>query len=44
MKMNTLEKIRDALVNPQPDQVIDLEDDLRLRASNCIDRMFELAN
>lgn len=44
MKMNTLEKIRDALVNPQPDQIIDLEDGLRKRASNCIDRMFELAN
>ena len=44
MKMNTLEKIRDALVNPQPDQIIDLEDGLRKRASTCIDRMFELAN
>jgi quinolinate synthase len=44
MKMNTLEKIRDALVDPQADQIIELDDDLRIRASDCIDRMFELAN
>lgn len=43
MKMNTLVKIRDALLNPQPDQVITLEDDLSKRAKACIDRMFELA-
>jgi quinolinate synthase len=43
MKMNTLEKIRDALANPQPQQVIILEDDLSKRAARCIERMFELA-
>jgi len=43
MKMNTLEKIRDALANPQPDQVITLDKDLSRRASACIEKMFELA-
>jgi len=43
MKMNTLIKIRDVLVNPQPHQVITLEDDLSKRAGHCIERMFELA-
>jgi quinolinate synthase len=43
MKMNTLVKIRDALANPQPHQVITLEDDLSRRAARCIERMFELA-
>ncbi|HET6565044.1 MAG TPA: quinolinate synthase NadA, partial [Xanthomonadales bacterium] len=43
MKKNSLQKIRDALVDPQPDQVIELDEDLRLRAARCIDRMFELA-
>jgi quinolinate synthase len=43
MKMNSLQKIRDVLVNPQPEQVVTLDEDLRQRASHCIDRMFELA-
>ncbi len=43
MKMNSLQKIRDALANPQPEQIITLDDKLRLRASRCIERMFELA-
>jgi quinolinate synthase len=43
MKMNTLRKIRDALANPKPEQVITLEDDLSKRAARCIERMFELA-
>jgi len=44
MKMNSLLKIRDALLDPQPEQVITLEEDLRKRALGCIERMFELAN
>ena len=44
MKMNSLLKIRDALLDPQPEQVITLEEDLSKRALNCIERMFELAN
>lgn len=44
MKMNSLLKIRDALANPQPDQVISLDADLSKRAAKCIDRMFELAS
>ena len=43
MKMNSLEKVRDALIQPRPDQIIALEDGLRLRAARSIDRMFELA-
>lgn len=43
MKMNTLEKIRDALIAPQPEQVVTLDEGLRQRAARCIDRMFELA-
>lgn len=44
MKLNTLLKIRDALLDPAPEQIITLEDDLRKRAALCIDRMFENAN
>lgn len=43
MKKNSLQKIRDALANPQPEQRIELDEELRLRAARCIDRMFELA-
>ncbi len=43
MKMNTLQKIRNALVDPQAEQVVTLDDGLRQRASLCIKRMFELA-
>ena len=43
MKLNSLEKVRDALRAPRPDQIITLEEGLRQRAARCIDRMFELA-
>jgi len=43
MKLNSLEKIRDVLANPAPHQVVTLPEDLRLRAAQCIERMFELA-
>ena len=43
MKMNSLLKIRDALLDPQPDQVITMDEVLRQRAAHCIERMFELA-
>ncbi len=42
MKLNSLEKVRDALLAPRPDQIITLDEDLRVRAARCIDRMFEL--
>jgi quinolinate synthase len=42
MKLNSLEKIRDALLAPRPDQIVTLEEGLRLRAAKCIERMFEL--
>jgi quinolinate synthase len=43
MKMNSLQKIRDVLASPQPDQIITLDKDLSIRAAACIERMFELA-
>jgi quinolinate synthase len=43
MKLNSLEKILQALKAPRPDQVVTLDEDLRVRAKRCIDRMFELA-
>ncbi len=42
MKLNSLEKIRDALKAPRPEQIVTLDEDLRQRAAACIDRMFEL--
>jgi quinolinate synthase len=44
MKLNSLEKIRDALVSPREDQIVTLDDDLRRRAGKCIERMFTLAS
>ncbi|MEX2044566.1 MAG: quinolinate synthase NadA, partial [Opitutus sp.] len=43
MKLNSLEKIRDALAAPRPDQIITVPEDVRRRAARCIERMFELA-
>lgn len=43
MKLNSLEKVRDALAAPRPDQIITLDEDLRRRAACSIERMFELA-
>ena len=43
MKLNSLEKIRDALVAPRPDQIITLDEAVRRRAARCIERMFELS-
>lgn len=43
MKLNSLEKIRDALKAPRPEQIITIPEDVRLRAARCIERMFELA-
>lgn len=43
MKLNSLEKVRDALRSPRPDQIVTLDEDIRRRAARCIDRMFEMA-
>ena len=43
MKMNTLEKVRDALDSPRPEQIITLHEPLRLKAARSIERMFALA-
>ena len=42
MKLNSLEKVRDALAHPRPDQIVTLDENLRVRAARCIERMFEL--
>jgi quinolinate synthase len=42
MKLNSLEKIRDALRAPRPDQIVTLEENLRRSAATCIERMFAL--
>jgi quinolinate synthase len=42
MKLNSLEKIRDALAAPRADQIVTVDDAIRLRAARCIERMFEL--
>jgi quinolinate synthase len=43
MKMNSLEKVRDALKAPRPEQIVTLDEGIRRRAARCIERMFELA-
>ncbi len=43
MKLNSLEKVRDALLAPRPEQIITLDETLRRRAARSIERMFELA-
>ncbi len=43
MKLNSLEKIRDALAAPRPDQIVTLDEDLRRRAAGSLERMFQLA-
>ena len=43
MKLNSLEKVRDALRAPRPDQIITLDETLRQRAAHSIERMFQLA-
>ena len=43
MKLNSLEKIREALVAPRPDQIVTLDEGMRRRAARCIERMFELS-
>jgi quinolinate synthase len=43
MKLNSLEKIREALAAPREDQIITLDEGLRGRAAHCIERMFALA-
>ncbi|HEY1764357.1 MAG TPA: quinolinate synthase NadA [Opitutaceae bacterium] len=43
MKLNSLEKIRDVLVAPRPDQVVTLAEPTRVRAARSLQRMFALA-
>lgn len=43
MKLNSLEKVRDALKAPRPDQIVTLDETMRKKAARCIERMFELA-
>jgi quinolinate synthase len=43
MKLNSLEKVLEALRSPRRDQVVELDEGVRARAARCIERMFALA-
>lgn len=43
MKSNSLEAVRRVLVNPDPDDVIEISDEARIGALKCIDAMFYYA-
>jgi quinolinate synthase len=43
MKRNSLEKIRDVLAAPRPDQVVTIDEEVRRRAARSLERMFTLA-
>ena len=43
MKMNRLDNILDTLKNPQPDQIIEIDEEIRKKAKKSLDRMFELS-
>jgi quinolinate synthase len=43
MKLNSLEKLRDVLAAPRPDQVVTIDEEVRRRAARSLERMFELA-
>ncbi len=42
MKLNSLEKIRQCLAAPSPEQVVTLEPDVARRAAGALERMFQL--
>lgn len=42
MKMNQLDNILQALKDPKPNQVIEIEEEIRIRAKKSLDKMFEL--
>ena len=45
MKLNTLEKIREALTGePRPEYLIEIDEDVRVRAARSIHRMFEMTS
>lgn len=41
MKENGLDNILEALRNPQPDQIIEIDEELRIKAKKSLDRMLE---
>lgn len=43
MKLNTLDKIMQVLTDPQPNQVITVEENIRQKALKAIEKMFEYA-
>lgn len=42
MKLNSLENVRAALLDPKPDQIVHLDEGVRVRALRSLERMFEL--
>ncbi len=43
MKSNSLREILRVLINPRPEDRIEIDEEVRLRAKKCIDAMFEFA-
>jgi quinolinate synthase len=41
MKLNSLEKLRDVLNRPRRDQIVTIDESIRVRAARCLERMFE---
>lgn len=44
MKRNELRKILQVLTDPKPEQIIDIPEEIRLKAKRSLDRMFELTS
>ena len=42
MKKTELRKVWQALADPQPDQFVEVEESVRVRAKRALDRMLEL--
>lgn len=42
MKLNSLQNVRQALADPRPDQIVELDEAVRVRALRSLERMFEL--
>ena len=43
MKLNSLEKVRDVLAAPRPDQIVVIDEEVRRKAARGLERMFALA-
>jgi quinolinate synthase len=44
MKRTELRKVLQVLTDPKPDQIIEVEEPIRVRAKRCLDRMFQITS